>query len=58
MRSNSGSGKSKNNLRDPTLKEHEISREKSGNTPAHGRGEAAEHSDPNRRQPAETGPSD
>ena len=30
MRSNSGSGKSNNNLRDPTMKEHEEARHKSG----------------------------
>lgn len=30
MRSNSGSGKSKNNNHDPTLKEHEAARGKSG----------------------------
>ena len=28
MRSNSGTGKSSNNLRDPTLKEHETARQK------------------------------
>ena len=30
MRSNSGSGKSQNNFHDPTLKEHEQARGKSG----------------------------
>jgi hypothetical protein len=30
MRSNSGSGKSNNNLHDPTMKEHEEARHKSG----------------------------
>ncbi len=30
MRSNSGLGKSNNNLRDPTLKEHEEARRKGG----------------------------
>ena len=41
MRSNSGSGKSNNNLRDPTMKEHEATRDKLGNRPAHGRAERA-----------------
>lgn len=30
MRSNSGLGKSNNNLRDPTMKEHEKARQKGG----------------------------
>ena len=58
MRSNSGSGKSNNNLRDPTMKEHEESRKKMGHRPAQGRAETAADADPDRRQPAETGPVD
>jgi hypothetical protein len=58
MRSNSGSGKSNNNLRDPTMKEHELSRKKVGHPPAHGRAETAEDSDPDQRERAETGPVD
>lgn len=42
MRSNSGKGKSNNNLLDPTMKEHEKVRDERGSTPAHGRAEKAE----------------
>ncbi|MDP9421792.1 MAG: hypothetical protein M3Q19_02985 [Pseudomonadota bacterium] len=55
MRSNSGSGKSNNNLRDPTLKEHEEVRDKRGSTPAHGRAERAEKAKPG-LEPTEAGP--
>ena len=52
MRSNSGSGKSNNNLRDPTLKDHERERGKTGEA-HHGDLEPA-HSDEagEPRQPA------
>lgn len=56
MRSNSGSGKSNNNLGDPTMKEHEKSRDKLGHQPAQGRAESATKVESGRRQPAETGP--
>lgn len=56
MRSNSGSGKSNNNLHDPTLKEHEQSRRKVGGTPAHGRAETAEDSEPDDLQRSEAQP--
>lgn len=56
MRSNSGSGKSNNNLRDPTMKEHEKTRDKLGNRPAHGRAESAPDAKSDTRQRAETGP--
>jgi len=39
MRANSGSGKSNNNLHDPTLKEHERERGHSGQAPIIGRDE-------------------
>jgi hypothetical protein len=58
MRTNSGSGKSSNNLRDPTMKEHELARKKAGNAPAHGRAETAADADPSRRERAEVGPAD
>lgn len=58
MRSNSGSGKSNNNLRDPTMKEHEKLRDKRGSTPAHGRAETAADAKPDQRHRAETGPVD
>lgn len=58
MRSNSGSGKSNNNLRDPTMKEHEKVRNKLGHQPAHGRAEKAESATPGQRQRAESGPVD
>jgi hypothetical protein len=57
MRSNSGSGKSNNNLRDPTMKEHEKVRDKRGSPPAHGRSEKAADADPELR-PTEAGPVD
>ena len=57
MRSNSGKGKSQNNLRDPTMKEHEKVRDKLGSTPAHGRAERAEGAKTD-RQPTEAGPVD
>ena len=57
MRANSGSGKSNNNLRDPTLKEHEATRAKRGSTPAHGRAERA--AEAKEEQPkAQAGPVD
>ena len=57
MRANSGSGKSNNNLRDPTMKEHEATRDKRGNTPAHGRAEQAAQAE--EEQPkAQAGPVD
>lgn len=46
MRSNSGKGKSNNNLLHPTMKEHEKTRDKLGGTPAHGRAERAENARP------------
>ena len=55
MRSNSGSGKSNNNLRDPTVKEHEKTRDKLGHPPAHGRAERAEDAKPE-LEPTEAGP--
>ena len=55
MRSNSGKGKSNNNLRDPTMKEHEKVRDKLHGTPAHGRSEAAADAGPN-LEPTEAGP--
>ena len=56
MRSNSGSGKSNNNLRDPTMKEHEAARDKLGHRPAHGRAETAPDLEDDRPQRAEAGP--
>ena len=56
MRSNSGSGKSNNNLRDPTMKEHEARKRRAGSQPAHGRVETAPSAEPGQRQRAETGP--
>lgn len=55
MRSNSGKGKSNNNLLDPTMKEHEKTRDKLGGTPAHGRAEKAESARPD-LEPTEAGP--
>ena len=55
MRSNSGKGKSNNNLRDPTMKEHEKVRDKLHGTPAHGRSETAADAGPN-LEPTEAGP--
>ena len=55
MRSNSGKGKSNNNLLDPTIKEHEKVRDKRGGTPAHGRAEEAENAPPD-LEPTEAGP--
>ncbi|HYC96291.1 MAG TPA: hypothetical protein VEB39_11405 [Sphingomicrobium sp.] len=55
MRSNSGKGKSNNNLRDPTMKEHDKTRQKLGGTPAHGRAERAESAKPE-LEPTEAGP--
>ena len=58
MRSNSGSGKSNNNLHDPTLKEHE----NAGGIPgkqSHGGDVAPPNSDDaGRRQSPESGPPD
>ena len=58
MRSNSGRGKSNNNLRDPTMKEHEKTREKLHGRPAHGRAERAADAKPDQPQRAEAGPVD
>ena len=58
MRSNSGSGKSNNNLHDPTLKEHEESRRKVGSAPAHRRAETAESSGADNLRRTEAGPVD
>lgn len=58
MRSNSGKGKSNNNLRDPTIKEQEATRQRIGGRPAHGRAESAADAEPNGRQRAEAGPVD
>ena len=58
MRSNSGRGKSNNNLRDPTMKEHEVTRRKLGSRPAHGRTERAADAEPDQQQRAEAGPVD
>lgn len=55
MRSNSGKGKSNNNLLDPTMKEHEATRRKHGGTPAHGRAERAEDAELD-QEPTEAGP--
>lgn len=55
MRSNSGKGKSNNNLLDPTIREHEKVRRKLGGTPAHGRAERAEDAGPD-QVPTEAGP--
>lgn len=55
MRSNSGSGKSNNNLRDPTMKEHEETRQKLRNRPAHGRAERAADAEHD-QEPTEAGP--
>ena len=56
MRSNRGSSKSNNNLRDPTMKEHEETRDKLGHKPAHGRAERAEDAKPE-LEPTGAGPS-
>jgi hypothetical protein len=58
MRSNSGSGKSNNNLRDPTMKEHETSKARLRHRPAHGRAERAADAEPDQPQRAEAGPVD
>ena len=50
MRSNSGKGKSNNNLRDPTMKEPEATRDKLRNRPAHGRDESAADAEPDERR--------
>lgn len=55
MRSNSGKGKSNNNLRDPTMKEHEKARNEHHGTPAHGRADKAEDAPPD-LEPTEAGP--
>lgn len=55
MRSNSGKGKSNNNLLDPTMKEHEKQRDQRGGTPAHGRAERAEEASAD-LEPTEAGP--
>ena len=58
MRSNSGSGKSNNNLNDPTMKEHEEIRRKRGSPPAHGRAETAANAEAEETEPAQAGPAD
>ena len=58
MRSNSGSGKSNDNLNDPTMKEHEETRRKAGGPPAHGRAETAANAERGEREPAQAGPTD
>ena len=58
MRSNSGKGKSNNNLRDPTMKEHEEVRGRHAGRPAHGRAETAADAEPDTPQRAEAGPVD
>ena len=55
MRSNSGKGKSNNNLRDPTMKEHELSRHKLRHRPAHGQAEQAADAE-EAQSSAEAGP--
>ncbi len=57
MRSNSGSGKSNNNLRDPTLKEHEEDRGKTGQA-HHGDLEPANSDEAGKRRTPEAGPID
>ena len=58
MRENSGKGDSTNNLRDPTLKEHEAEKGKSGEA-AHGGDLApAGIEDEGKRQSPESGPPD
>ena len=57
MRSNSGLGKSNNNLRDPSLKEHEESRHKSGEA-HHGDLEPANSDRAGERRAPESGPVD
>jgi hypothetical protein len=54
MRSNSGKGKSNNNLRDPTMKEHEATRRKPGHTPSEERQQGAE--DARLEEPSQAGP--
>lgn len=58
MRSNSGKGKSNNNLLDPTMKEHQKVRNERGNRPAHGRAERAADAEPHQPQRAGRGPVD
>lgn len=41
MRSNSGSGKGKNNHRDPTMKEHEATRRRTASPTPHGHSDTA-----------------
>jgi hypothetical protein len=55
MRRNSGKGKCNGNLRDPTGKEHEASRDRRASTPAHGRAEQAEEANQN-EESTEAGP--
>jgi len=58
MRENSGKGDSNNNLLDPTLKEHEAEKGKSGRA-AHGGDLAPPNSDEaGKRQSPESGPPD
>jgi hypothetical protein len=58
MRSNSGRGKSNNNLLDPTMKEHEGTRTRLKGRPAHGRAERAADAEEDQPQRAEAGPVD
>jgi hypothetical protein len=48
MRSNSGSGKSSNNLRDPTMKDHEAARQKGDRETRRADLEPAEREGPDR----------
>lgn len=57
MRSNSGQGKSNNNLLDPTMKEHEEERNKSGEA-HHGDLEPANSDRAGERRSPESGPID
>ena len=58
MRSNSSSGKSNNNLGDPTVKEHEMTRDKLDHRQAHGRADSAPEAESDELNPAETEPVD
>jgi hypothetical protein len=58
MRSNSGLGKSNNNLRDPTMKEHEKARHKGGHAERGGDAEPVGDDLADRPLAPETGPID
>lgn len=58
MRSNSGHGKCNNNLLGPSMKEHEGTRTKLKERPAHGRAERATDVKEDQPQGAESGPID